>query len=241
MRYMQSYKFAFQHPQWAKNWLFGALCCAIPVVGPIVHMGWMFEVIEGFIRRGESTWSIFEFGNFGRYLTRGVWPFLVNLILGLVVAPIMAVFAVLWVLFIISSKGKPDPVLFTIFLVALMLAGFVLGLFLNFIKIPMLLRAGLTQELGPAFSMGCTLDFMKKMWVEIILAGLFLMVTSLPLVLLGELCCFVGLFPAVALLSMAEHHLYYQLYTLYLQRGGIAIPLKPEPDTLEPEPPSAVV
>ena len=142
----------------------------------------------------------------------------------------------LWIVFMISSKGNPDPVLLWLFIVGLMLFSLLLNVILSLVKTPMLLRAGLTQDLGAAFSKAYTLDFLRKMWLELLLAGLFLAFTSLPLVLLGEACCFIGVFPAIALVVMAEHHLYYQLYTLYLQRGGMAIPLKPEPATVTPTP-----
>jgi Protein of unknown function (DUF4013) len=227
MRYWRAYSFVFDHPQWGKNLLLCAVCCLIPVVGPIVVMGWMFEVIDGFIRRGnESNWEMFEFGKFGQYLTRGVWPFLVGLILGLVVAPFFVVMAILWVVFVASSKGKPDPALMAVFIIGMVVVGLVMGILINLIKTPMILRAGLMQELGPAFSKAYTLDFVRKMWVQIIVAGLFLAVTSVPLAIAGELCCFFPLFIVIALITMAEHHLYYQLYMVYLQRGGMAIPLK---------------
>jgi hypothetical protein len=43
----------------------------------------------------------------------------------------------------------------------------------------------------------------------------------------GLLLCCVGILPATALILVAQYHLFYQLYELYLQRGGEPIPLKP--------------
>ena len=39
--------------------------------------------------------------------------------------------------------------------------------------------------------------------------------------------CYIGLFPSLAMIMMAQSHLYNQLYTNYLALGGEPIPLKP--------------
>jgi hypothetical protein len=38
--------------------------------------------------------------------------------------------------------------------------------------------------------------------------------------LLGYLACFIGVYPAVVILGMAQQHLVAQLYRLYLDEGG---------------------
>jgi hypothetical protein len=227
MRYWRAYGFVFDHPKWAMNLLCGAVCMLIPVAGHMVFMGWMFEVIESFHRRGTEKYPPFEFGRFTHYLMRGLWPFVVVLILGLATIPLVILLMAVIVIVMVSSQGKPDWLTLTLVIVGSIVAGLFLNVLMMLVKTPMVLRAGFTQELKGAFAWSTTIDFLKKMWLELLLAGFFLVFTSIPIILLGELCCLIGVYPASALVLMAEHHLLFQLYELYLKRGGMAIPLKP--------------
>jgi hypothetical protein len=228
MSYWRAYGYAFDHPRWALNLLCGAVCVLIPVAGQMVYTGWLFEVIEGFHRRGHQKYAAFEFGRFADYLMRGVWPVLVQLILGLLVVPVVFICMAIFFLIMFSTKGKPDPILLAAMIVGLVLFSLGLSVIMNLVKTPMVLRAGFTGELKSAFSWSATMDFIRKMWLEILVVGLFMIATSIPIILLGELCCIIGVYPAAALLMMAEHHLLWQLYELYLKRGGVAITLRPE-------------
>jgi hypothetical protein len=51
----------------------------------------------------------------------------------------------------------------------------------------------------------------------------------------GLMVCFIGVFAAAGLIAFAQYHLMYQLYELYLERGGTPIPLKSEPAAPQPE------
>jgi hypothetical protein len=130
-----------------------------------------------------------------------------------------------------QSKSGPDsgpPVLlfvgmalwFVILLVGILAVGLV--------SVPMSLRAGLAQDLGAAFSWPFIRDFVGRMWLETILVHLFLAVSGTLIMLAGLLLFCVGVYPAGALVGFAQAHLIHQLYELYLQRGGTAIPLKVE-------------
>src|SRR5690348_1752019 len=116
MRYWQSYRFVFNHPNWSSNLLLASVCLLIPVVGQIVLIGYLFEVIDVLLRRQPATSSgtvdetgeealdaqvmdalpadddlivspypEFNFSRFSEYLMRGVWPFLVQFIVGMAV------------------------------------------------------------------------------------------------------------------------------------------------------------
>ena len=80
----------FKSPAWVKNCLLGGVCILIPVIGQLVLSGWL---ITGFWARGNddnpSTFPRFDFQNFGKYLERGLWPFLVSLVAGLLLVPII--------------------------------------------------------------------------------------------------------------------------------------------------------
>ena len=78
MDYIASISDFFKSPKWMMNLLLGGVCVLIPIVGPIVVLGWL---ITGFwARRDENfeTFPDFDFSHFGKYLERGLWPFLVT-------------------------------------------------------------------------------------------------------------------------------------------------------------------
>src|SRR5262245_33154304 len=54
MDYLGSYRFVFRSRNWATNLLFATLCSLIPAIGPIVLMGYFFEIIEYLIRRRQG-------------------------------------------------------------------------------------------------------------------------------------------------------------------------------------------
>ncbi len=111
----------------------------------------------------------------------------------------------------------------------LMVMFFAVSLLLGLVLIPLSLRAGLTQRLDGPASMEFVRDFLNRVWKEVLLVWLFVLVTAQVLVLAGLLLCTIGLFPALALGVCAQHHLMYQLYELYLKRGGRALPLATRP------------
>jgi hypothetical protein len=111
---------------------------------------------------------------------------------------------------------------FFVFFLAIILLSIIVGLVL----MPMVLGAGLGQELGAAFNFAFIKDFIARVWKEMVLASLFLSVAGLVLTSLGMLVFCIGAYVAIAVLILANAHLLYQLYNLYLARGGMAIPLK---------------
>jgi len=235
MRYMRAYQFMFESPKWMTNLLFAGLCMMIPVIGPIVISGWLYEVVEAIQRRGERAYPDFDFGRFSQYLSRGVWPFLVSLALSLVLMPLAIAFMVVFMIVIASSGGKPDMGVIVGLQIGYMVLMVVAGLLLSLISTPIMLRAGLMQEFKAAFNMAFVRDFVKKMWKETLLVQLFLMVSSMVVALAGFMLFCVGIIPAQALIVMAQAHLIEQLYSRYLERGGIAIPLKMEAPIAMPE------
>jgi hypothetical protein len=254
MDYLGSYRFAFSSRNWAMNLLFGALCSLIPAIGPIVLMGYFFEVIEYLIRRRQpakeldyppeaiseqvldalpvdsardsASYPDFTFERFSEYLTRGIWPFLVQLIVGLVLG---VAYAFLWLVgmaILGAASAGGSSALSLIFFGVFFVFYLVLAIALGVLTVPLYLRAGLSGDFASAFSMDFYRDFLKRIGKEVVLAQLFLTVSN-PLVLgVGALLCCVGIYPALALAMFARHHLDYQLYELYLERGGVPIQRK---------------
>src|SRR5436190_21917671 len=92
MEYGQIVSYVFQNPNWLINLLMMGVCQLIPIVGPLVLVGYQFEVVEALHRDPRRTYPDFDFGRFVDYLVRGLWPFLVGLVASVVIAPIMMIF-----------------------------------------------------------------------------------------------------------------------------------------------------
>lgn len=231
MRYFDAYSFVFDSPRWAMNLLFGAICALIPVVGAIVLWGYQFEIIESLHRDPRRTYPDFDFNNFVEYLKRGVWPFLVALVVTLVPSMILVIFfyALLMAVGVgagLAGKEAGVPIAVVGFLLAFAVM-FAAGIIVNMISIPFVIRAGLAQDFGEAFRLDFVMSFFRKTWKEMVLSLLFLMISSMAVAMVGMLLCYFGMYPAMVLIMLAHAHIYYQLYQVYLARGGKPIPLKP--------------
>jgi len=70
-------------------------------------------------------------------------------------------------------------------------------------------------------------QFARRFWGLVagqgILTGLIFFLLAMFVALLGLLCCFIGIYPASIIITMAGEHLMVQLYLEYLYRGGIPI------------------
>ncbi len=252
MHYIHSLRFAFKSPRWAMNLLLVCVCSLIPIVGPIVLIGYFFEMIDSFLgllkaKRLDGsdegalnalpvddyvaeTYPNFQFDRFGEYLSRGIWPFLVGFIIHLIVFVLAIIFFIGGMILAGATvAGTPNADLkFAAMYVSFWLVYLSLMLIVGMVTLPIYLHAGLTGEFAAAFSLKFYRDFMQRVGKEVVLSQFFLALVSPPLYLVGALMCYFGMFPAMALLHYAQHHLEYQLYELYLQRGGEPLTRKSE-------------
>jgi hypothetical protein len=253
MRYLQSYSFMFSSRNWTTNLLLASLCVLIPAVGPIILIGYLFEVIDALLARrpwpdsrradqpsdaitsqplAPSTtespthagdYPDLTFDRLGEYLTRGIWPFLVQLIVNL---PVGVVFGLLWtmgMMLVSIAAANNSGGLATVVVIFLVLVYLLFVVALGVVSAPLYIRAGLSSDFASAFSMEFFRDFLKRVGKETLLMQLFLSATGVLLTLGGMLACCIGMYPAIALVMFAHHHLDLQLYQLYLQRGGTPV------------------
>jgi hypothetical protein len=232
MHYFRSYQFLFDSPQWVANLLFGLLCQFIPVVGPLVLLGYQYEIIEELhLSRGQR-YPDFTFNRFVPYLVRGLWPFIVQLC---VMMPLVIVFMMCWfggigLMAAVADKNNADAVI-PIVMLGMFALFFVLMIALTFLLVPLALWAGLAQEFKPGRMWAFMKEFLGLVLMEMVLAELFYFVSAIVISMVGLLLCFIGVYPAGVLITYARSHLAYQLYELYLERGGSEIPLKIEEGT----------
>ena len=226
MQYWRSYSYVFERKDWMANLLLCSVCFLIPVIGPLILMGYQFKVIEDLHKHPGQKMPKFDFSQFSELLSRGIYPFVVSLILQLVLTPLCLILWFLPMLFAGMFENEAILILgifvsFILILVASVLGGMITG--------PFLLRAGLSQSFGETFNFGWILHFMRMVWIEEIVSTLFFMFSSMLLVMVGLLLCFVGVYPAAALCMLAHAQMTYQQYEIFLARGGEPIPLKTPP------------
>lgn len=239
--YLESYRFIFQEPHWATTTLLMTVCVLstliIPYIGLIVVMGYLCEVFDHLQTR-QPGYPAFEFGNFGRYLGRGIWPFLASMIIqllmiGIVIPLAVAVFVI--GMYVVPKLG-PIPDSFSVLgFIALLCIWLGFNIGMNMVSVPVMLRAAIRQDLAQLFRFDFVRDFLQKTWKELLLSGLFFMFTMHLLLFGGMLLACVGVFFTISLANFASAHLGHQLYDVYLNRGGVPVPRKPPPPDDPPE------
>jgi len=185
-----------------------SVCALIPFVGPLALMGY---TTRRFTNEREGKAPIdFEFNDFVEYITIGVWPFLVNLVASCVLTPI--IFIAVTPMILIGAVPE-NGLLIAILVLLSCLLYFVALIIYSLFSSPMTLRASLKHSFAEGFKIGWVIDFIKKVGWQIILQGIILMLISIPLVLAGYI---------------VVSHMQFQLYDLYLERGGEALQVHPQ-------------
>ncbi|MEZ0274802.1 MAG: DUF4013 domain-containing protein [Roseimicrobium sp.] len=233
MNYIASITDFFKSPKWGMNLLLGMVAMIIPAVGPIVLAGWL---ITGFYGRKDDenpvTFPDFDFQNFVKYLERGLWPFLVNLVAGFAMIPIafVVVFIPMLLLSAIGSNSNGDGAGVLAILMMIIMFGLyaLLMAVFFFVTTPMMLRSTITQDFGSAFNFGFVKRFLIVVKGEMLMAALFMLGVGVVLMIVGILTCYIGFLVGGPIVFYAWHHLQKQLYKAYLSRGGDAIPVSPK-------------
>jgi hypothetical protein len=235
VRYFRAYRFAFDSPNWFAN--VGAVTLGlftgafIPLIGQMVAMGYLFDVIEAMHRQGnDRTYPDFRWDRFVPYLIRGAQTYLVQLLVSLPLILLAAVaYIVAFVLIVLAANDMVEPWEAILIVAGLFLVLLPIALLTSLVYVPLTLRAGLSQDLGLTWSWSFIKDYIGRMWWPTLLAELFLLVSTLVVTLIGLSCLIVGIYAVMGLPFIARFHLEYQLYEMYLGRGGTPIPLKEEP------------
>jgi hypothetical protein len=223
MDYMRMITYVFENPNWFMNLFLAALCSLIPIIGGLVVQGYHYEAAIQLISEGGRRYPDFDFGRFGDYLMRGLWPFLVGLafIIGVAIIAVALIFIPAAIVHAVVGEDLAAAV-GGLMVLMITLASFVLGLFLQ----PMLFRAALTLDFSQAFQFDWVKDFVSKVWLELILGFLFLAVAANILTFLGILACCVGVIFVGPILLLAHASLLFQVYSIYLSRGGTPVPIR---------------
>jgi hypothetical protein len=241
LEYTRTINYIFENPNWLMNAVWSFLCQVvaqiIPILPQMVLTGYQFEALDDLLASRGSRYPDFNINRLGDYLGRGVWPILAVLIVALAWTPVvavvvgMAVVAIIGLAAAVGEDAAPVFVVMGIVVTTLLVVSLLVVLFL--VATPFVLRAGITQDLGAAFDLGWAIDFLKKMWLDVVLASLFAIGVSLAVTVLT---CGIGALIVQAFAPFVSTHFWYQFYVLYLERGGIPIPVK----KVAPQPSPAV-
>jgi hypothetical protein len=237
IEYLRSLKVIFEHPEWLKGAILLAVLSLIPVLQTPLIFGYMFHVTEHLHRGGGGPYPLFEIRRFAEYITRGIWCYLIANIVAVILIPVFQV-TVQGGMFgsMAAIQSGTDAGMLAVAIgvptVLLGLLVFLLGLFV--VLTPFFLRAGLTQDFALTFNFRWIGDYLRRTWIETTLVNLFLILVSPVLMSAGCALFCVGMFLVGALLTVTHAHLNWQLYELYLARGGEPIPLKPLPAEVPP-------
>ena len=242
MKYTDSIADFFKSPKWGTNILLGAVAMLIPAVGPIVLSGWHVTVL--WTRGGDESpedHPPFDFQYFGKYLERGLWPFLVSLVSSLVLIPVVIVLMIgpLLLAGFPDSKSDPGNTLPVVLMITMFGIYPIILFAYQLILVPLMLRATITQDFAASFDAGFVKRFLALTWKELLVSSLFMFGIGLCLMIITVITCYIGGLLLGPVFIFSWHHLQKQIYQLYLARGGEPVPLSPKLRDLPPPLPSA--
>ena len=231
---LETYAFVFRSPDWASNLAMGMVAFLVATIiqlaglfAMIVFWGYQISMMESLIRAPGYQYPSFTFNRFGEYLHRGIFPFLLTLPVWLFWAfqSTIAYFGFVFSLIgFVESEETEYLAAFTAFAIpTVFLLIFFAWILVGVVMVPLGLRVGLTRSFGQALKLRWLWGFIQKTWVELFIGVTFLFVTSQVLSILGSLLFCIGVFLIQGWAALAYGHFSYQIYALYLHRGGEAI------------------
>lgn len=237
MEYLRGWRAFFGSEDWKKRLAIGSafvFCAFIPVVNILVQiaLGAYFVLA---LRRGVQGQDRplprldFDFEYLGKLLSIGFKPFLARMIYGLAILPVVFVFILgLTIGQVLIASGEDGAqiagavvlILTAIFyFVAILGAQLVIGV--------AALRASLMEDLGQAIKPKPVLAMTRKMLGDMIVGGIVETMITIPIILLGYLCFFIGILPAAVIVMHLQVFFAAELYRRYLEKGGEPLPIGP--------------
>lgn len=217
---------------------------AISILGYLVLQGYVFQITSSLIATNGRTYPTFNLGHLRTYAIRGAGLLAWSFLFGLLDAAILLkrdyggglgpyLYGALFLTWVGGAHGNS-------------MVSFTLGSLLR----PLMFHAGCSQEFRLAFDWRWAIDFVKKMWVEMIVSVLFILlvivVTAVSIIGLaihlsrfgipmGTAAVGFASLPSAIAVHFVRGHLDFQMYQVYLSRGGIPIQNKPSEAPSLPE------
>jgi Protein of unknown function (DUF4013) len=248
IEYLRGFRELRRDPAWMRKVGLASLLLIssmmVPLLGQLAFVGWTALIMRRAIagnENGELPRIDFDFGWLGKLVGIGFKPFLVGFLwqlpavfLGVAVG-LCGAFAPILILGASGGRGGQGGgeagVLVMIVFAAMWLLLVPLSILLRLPATIAVLRVEVTDDMQQGMKFKEVLDMLKVVWKELLIGTLVLSLVSVPLVLGGMLCCYVGIFPAAVVISVVTSHFLAQLYPLYLERGGTPLVVAP-PDPI---------
>lgn len=227
---IDSVKFAFSRQVGFGSLAMGLLLTFIPVVGPILLAGWMAESHRRLVRRESPSVRPFVFGEFVQYLTAGLVPFLVQLVVTLVaMMPMLVIVGIMVAIMVpmFTSGSDPNTTVVISMTLAVAIVVLVTMAVVGVVFTAMEIRAELSGNFSITFRLDGVRRFASRQWKPILGHSLLLGLISIPLLLLGLLVFLVGVYFASVALQFAQMHLRWQIYESDVRLGGEVLPVFP--------------
>jgi hypothetical protein len=238
LKYLAAFQFAFDNPHWFVSMVLLVVIGFLPVLGHVAQWGFYYEIVEALRRRPNAPYPKFDLQRFGDYCMRGVWPYVLSMTVGMILYLIfylpMQLSLQFGFMFLLASNQQIAFVVAAVVISLVLVGVMFIAVGTAVLTMPLLTRAGLTQDFRQIFRMDWYKGYLRRVWAEETLATLFLMTAGVALMPLGCLAFGVGIFVVPVIVWIAASHLQWQIYEIYLERGGEPIPLHPLPAEAPP-------
>lgn len=215
-------------PNWVANvlWLSLAALASSVFIGQIGLFGYGAELLQRRSGRPENPSVDIDSERLGDYISKGVWPFLVCLIVQFVTTCLLLVPIGVFIGLAVLAASAGDDGRNLVFGVIVVMAPIVLILSVAsyLIATPFLIRGMVCQDFKKSFDLAWILDFARVMAMEMIVSGIVYGLLSGLIMLAGSLVFCVGQIPASGIVLGGYVNLLAQWYEIYLSKGGIAVP-----------------
>lgn len=215
--------------QTPKKWmsiLWMALCNLIPIVGPIVLMGYLFRRFARVRVLGNEEEEDFDIDIFIDYLWAGLPSFLASLVLGLLFIPVLLVmvFLMFAIMMGLANSGGGEAAA-TIAILVVCVGYFSAMLVLLLFVYPVQLQAGLRQQFGEGLRFGFIKRFIAKEGFSLLLWLFLLLLLAVPAFVVGYCALVVGAYVVSAVFQFISVHILFQHYDRFVAKGGEVIPI----------------
>ncbi len=194
-QFIKAFRLLFDNPDWGKNLLFATLCMFIPLVGPIVLLGWQTRVLRAVVRKDKRAVPAFDFNEFVEYLKEGLIPFIVSFLIMLPIAFLVGIIGIIAAI-VVPALAQSGQTMSSELGAPLILIGVVVGAVFMFvfgvIMNAMMTRAMLTEDLGEALKFGDAMTYAKMTWKSVLVVMLVFVPLSIVIMLLGMIALYVG-------------------------------------------------
>jgi hypothetical protein len=227
MNISEALNFAFGHPNWMVNCILIGVVNLIPILGPIVTLGYLYDDYTAHLQHGTPSPSEFKIEKFMDYLQRGIGAFLAVLLVSLATG-FLAILCV--APFLISGllvMKESNELGVTLFIMGECF-GILVNIILGMLTAPIVLRVGISNKFEEISNIKWAIAMTRMVWPQMILGAIAAALVGFVAGPVGVLMCCVGIIPVIGFISYFHFHLQRQWYEIYVTKGGEPIPLPVE-------------